>query len=219
MATTDPQAAGEAARLIVKECDALAAMLLAKNRAYGNSALEPVRIFSRADAEEQIRVRLDDKLSRLLRGSAAGEDVELDLLGYLVLLRVARRVQDCADGAGLLPGQGQGDATAPRLLPLPGDGDSPGSGTVEGDDGRVARQSPHPAVPHEGDGPRVDLALGAALDLLDRLLLDLEADHASAVERRDPCRAGWAALAASDVRGAIALLEPFARPVATPQEP
>lgn len=39
-------------------------MLLAKNAAYGNSALEPVRIFSKADPTEQIRVRIDDKLSR-----------------------------------------------------------------------------------------------------------------------------------------------------------
>lgn len=68
----------------------LAALLIQKNRAYGDSALNPVRIFSKADPVEQLLVRLDDKLSRLARGSAAGEDVELDLLGYLVLLRVAR---------------------------------------------------------------------------------------------------------------------------------
>lgn len=66
-------------------------MLKEKNRAYGNSALNPVRVFSKADPVEQIKVRLDDKLSRLQRGSAAGEDVEKDLLGYLVLLRIARR--------------------------------------------------------------------------------------------------------------------------------
>ena len=73
------------------ECAALANMLCAKNRAYGNSALEPVRIFSRASTIEQILVRIDDKLSRLSRGSLAGEDVEQDLLGYLILLRIARK--------------------------------------------------------------------------------------------------------------------------------
>ena len=72
-------------------CEELKTLLLAKNRAYGNSALEPVRIFSKADAVEQLKVRLDDKLSRLIRGQHAGEDVELDLMGYLVLLRVARK--------------------------------------------------------------------------------------------------------------------------------
>jgi len=34
-------------------------------------------------------VRLDDKLGRIARGKKAGEDVTLDLIGYLVLLRVA----------------------------------------------------------------------------------------------------------------------------------
>ena len=66
-------------------------MLIEKNRAYGNSALKPVRIFSRASSEEQLLVRIDDKLSRLARGSAAGEDVVADLIGYLVLLRIARK--------------------------------------------------------------------------------------------------------------------------------
>lgn len=65
--------------------------LLAKNAAYGDSALNPVRVFSKADPLEQINVRLDDKLSRLMRGEDAGEDTEGDLLGYLVLKRVAMR--------------------------------------------------------------------------------------------------------------------------------
>jgi hypothetical protein len=73
------------------ETDALALMLISKNAAYGNSALDPVRIFSKADTTEQIKVRIDDKLSRLARGSADGEDVEKDLMGYLVLLRIARK--------------------------------------------------------------------------------------------------------------------------------
>ncbi len=69
----------------------LRAFLIAKNTAYGNSALEPLRVFSKADPVEQLRVRIDDKLSRLMRGEDCGEDTELDLLGYLTLLQVARR--------------------------------------------------------------------------------------------------------------------------------
>jgi len=65
-------------------------LLRQKNAAYGDSALDPVRVFSKASAEEQIRVRIDDKLSRLARGSDAGEDVLGDLLGYLVLLEIAK---------------------------------------------------------------------------------------------------------------------------------
>jgi hypothetical protein len=77
---------------IAEECDAVKAMLMAKNEAYGNSALDPIRCFSKAPIDEQIKVRLDDKLSRLSRGHAAGEDVEQDIIGYLVLLRVHRRL-------------------------------------------------------------------------------------------------------------------------------
>lgn len=65
-------------------------MLIQKNTAYGDSALDPVRVFSKSSPEEQIRVRIDDKLSRLARGSDAGEDVLADLLGYLVLLEIAK---------------------------------------------------------------------------------------------------------------------------------
>lgn len=75
---------------ILGECLSLAEMLIEKNMAYGDSALNPVRVFSRdLDATTQILVRIDDKLSRIARGSAAGEDAVLDLLGYLVLYRIA----------------------------------------------------------------------------------------------------------------------------------
>jgi hypothetical protein len=65
------------------------AMLVSKNLAYGDSALNPVRVFSQANPVEQLRVRIDDKISRLMRGSVCGEDTTGDLLGYLVLLRMA----------------------------------------------------------------------------------------------------------------------------------
>lgn len=75
-------------------CEEVADMLIQKNRAYGDSALSPRRVFSRADSIEQLKVRIDDKLSRLgsMTGDvdAMGEDVEKDLMGYLVLLRIAR---------------------------------------------------------------------------------------------------------------------------------
>ncbi len=71
--------------------------LIEKNDAYGDSALNPVRCFARdLDTEAQIRVRLDDKLSRIMRGElkfgsdVAAEDVMRDLLGYLVLYRIAQ---------------------------------------------------------------------------------------------------------------------------------
>ena len=69
-------------------------VLILKNRKYGNSALEPKRIFSRADPVEQLRVRIDDKLSRVMSDQQdEDEDVELDLIGYLVLLQLARKAK------------------------------------------------------------------------------------------------------------------------------
>ena len=68
----------------------LVGMLCAKNAAYGDSALEPARIFSQAPASEAIRVRIDDKLSRLKSKSLAdNEDTLMDLAGYMVLLILA----------------------------------------------------------------------------------------------------------------------------------
>ena len=64
-------------------------MLLSKNKAYGNAVIDPMRVFSKANKIEQINVRMDDKLSRMMRGEDAGEDPEFDLLGYLVIKRVA----------------------------------------------------------------------------------------------------------------------------------
>jgi hypothetical protein len=87
-----PCGEGEAAGAIRAACEEVQTMLLEKNRAYGNSAMDPLRIFSRADAVEQLNVRIDDKLSRIARGGEfAGDDTELDLIGYLVLKRAARR--------------------------------------------------------------------------------------------------------------------------------
>jgi hypothetical protein len=77
---------------IVEQCDFIAELLLEKNRKYGDSALNPVRIFSSSDPVEQINVRIDDKLSRIASNQADDEeDAELDLIGYLVLKRVALR--------------------------------------------------------------------------------------------------------------------------------
>jgi len=79
------------AEAIIEECLRLAGFLARKNKAYGDSALKPVRVLSKADPAEQIRVRLDDKLSRLVRGELAGEDAILDLVGYYILLKIAER--------------------------------------------------------------------------------------------------------------------------------
>jgi len=72
-------------------CDELASFLIAKNKAYGNSAISPQRIFSKADPVEQLLVRMDDKLSRIANRQDDDEDPFLDLIGYLILHRIAGR--------------------------------------------------------------------------------------------------------------------------------
>ena len=65
-------------------------LLIEKNKCYGNSALEPLNCFYKGNAENAIKVRIDDKLSRIMRGKEYGqEDTIKDLLGYLVLLKVS----------------------------------------------------------------------------------------------------------------------------------
>lgn len=78
-------------------CDDIKELLLEKNRKYGDSALNPNRIFSKANAVEQILVRIDDKLNRIQKGAgllANDEDVVSDLIGYLVLLKIALKRAD-----------------------------------------------------------------------------------------------------------------------------
>jgi len=75
---------------ITETCDSIKQLLINKNRKYGNSVLEPIRIFSTSNTVEQIKVRLDDKLSRIKSAQTDDtEDVIDDLLGYLILLKIA----------------------------------------------------------------------------------------------------------------------------------
>jgi len=80
---------------IWEACHEIAHMLIEKNISYGNSALEPARIFSTADSTEQLKVRIDDKLNRVKnnQGYAGDNDID-DLIGYLVLYKIARANSD-----------------------------------------------------------------------------------------------------------------------------
>lgn len=70
-------------------CDEIKELLLDKNRKYGDSAINPARIFSKADATEQLKVRIDDKLNRLKNlQEDETEDTITDLIGYLILLKI-----------------------------------------------------------------------------------------------------------------------------------
>lgn len=79
--------------LIIEVSAEVTNLLLEKNDAYGDSALNPVGIFSRGNAVESLCARIDDKLMRIKsRGiTDATEDTVQDLIGYLILLKIATR--------------------------------------------------------------------------------------------------------------------------------
>ena len=86
---------------IADKCEAIKALLQLKNSQYGDSALNPVRVFSKADSTEQLKVRIDDKLSRLVRGDdslESDEEVIKDLIGYLILLLIQYDTQSSSEG-------------------------------------------------------------------------------------------------------------------------
>ena len=59
-------------------CNDIKELLLYKNKQYGDSALNPSRIFSKASAVEQLLVRIDDKLNRIKKGAGlVGEDEDV----------------------------------------------------------------------------------------------------------------------------------------------
>jgi len=78
---------------IVNTVEEIRELLLTKNNAYGNSALEPINVFSKGNAVESLCARIDDKLARIKNSGLSDltEDTLLDLSGYMVLLIIAKR--------------------------------------------------------------------------------------------------------------------------------
>ena len=63
--------------------------VISKNRKYGNSALNPIRIMSSANKLEQLYIRLDDKFNRLInRQDDEDEDLPFDIAGYFILIYI-----------------------------------------------------------------------------------------------------------------------------------
>ena len=77
-------------------CNEIRDLLIRKNKAYGDSALQPDNIFSKLDNAQAICARIDDKLSRIKNVGLDDktEDTLDDLIGYLVLLKIAREQGD-----------------------------------------------------------------------------------------------------------------------------
>ncbi len=90
--------------MISAECSAIERLLVEKNRKYGDSALQPIQVGGVTVSPEQgIIVRIGDKWKRWNNAQLdEDEDVVFDLIGYLILLRVARK-QAAEDAAKVSP--------------------------------------------------------------------------------------------------------------------
>lgn len=69
--------------------DAMKTVLLEKNKRYGDSALNPIRVFSKLNASDGILIRLDDKLSRIVNSKELRTNDVCDMIGYLSLLAIS----------------------------------------------------------------------------------------------------------------------------------
>ncbi len=80
---------------IATTCEDIKTLLLEKNAKYGNSAVEPINVFSKLDNAAAIRARIDDKLSRIANSglNVDTEDTLSDLIGYLILLQITMEEQ------------------------------------------------------------------------------------------------------------------------------
>ena len=67
-------------------CESLKLFLLEKNKRYGNSALEPINVFSKLSPEEGMKLRMDDKVKRIKNSNELRKNDVVDLAGYLMLI-------------------------------------------------------------------------------------------------------------------------------------
>jgi len=84
----------ETQKQIRELCDAMRDFLLEKNKRYGDAALQPAKIFSNLDAADSIKIRLDDKLNRIInnRHSEPRANDVCDVIGYCFLLLISMGV-------------------------------------------------------------------------------------------------------------------------------
>ena len=77
--------------LIIKVTDEMKDLLIEKNRAYGDSATNPSNVFSSGSPIDSLCARIDDNLMRIQNKGINDktEDTVSDLIGYLILLKVA----------------------------------------------------------------------------------------------------------------------------------
>lgn len=96
----NPDACRDTEVMMVEEAIKVVFTLIRKNRDYGSSVFDAPRLTPHLDPGIAIDVRLSDKLNRLEQLSKTDpevksesiDDTKLDIIGYLILQRVANRL-------------------------------------------------------------------------------------------------------------------------------
>lgn len=81
-------------RKIREVIEAMKDLLLYKNQKYGDSAINPKKIFYKGDSTNSILIRLDDKLGRVMSNTEEKPRVNdvCDIIGYCTLLLISMGV-------------------------------------------------------------------------------------------------------------------------------
>jgi hypothetical protein len=88
----------ETQKKIQQVTESMCRLLIEKNRRYGDAALSPKNIFSKFPAGEAIKIRLDDKLGRIMaNGGEPRKNDFSDLIGYLVFFCALQGWTDFSD--------------------------------------------------------------------------------------------------------------------------
>lgn len=83
----------ESQKKISEICDSIKDLLLYKNEKYGDSALNPNNIFYKGDSTNSIKIRLDDKISRIKNCDETRVNDVADVTGYCILLLASMGVK------------------------------------------------------------------------------------------------------------------------------
>lgn len=76
---------------IVEVTDSIKELLLYKNSKYGDSAINPKKIFYKGDSTNSILIRLDDKIGRVVSNPDDKPRINdiADITGYCILLLIS----------------------------------------------------------------------------------------------------------------------------------
>lgn len=79
---------------LIDVLDGMKSLLLYKNKKYGDSAINPKKVFYKGDSTNSILIRLDDKIGRVMSNPDDKPRVNdvADIIGYCTLLLVSMNV-------------------------------------------------------------------------------------------------------------------------------